>query len=462
MKDPWFPDYVAQWYDEFCTNEPYADLDQWRLNGTTLIDTWKPMLVKDPHSAAVRLDEFIRSGSYRDLSNHERRFHALTIASSVINEMGFRRVKRSGGSPWKMLRKHWQRNGNLLRDIPGYLLPREPPLEYPWSWNYSPQGHSVESYFRDVVRWDPSKHLNYTIRVSVLPVNTVPVPSLDGPLRIAVVPLVESIKDFHLDIDDDNPDFARFSMSLKSPEVIGVAALKALDSCAEQKCDIVVFPELCLTPQIQESLGERLRTLGKYPWLVVAGSARTPVPGDSGTAHYNQAVVFGSQGKQLLSHHKLHRYSMDYEQQDRYGVLEALKEVNRTEDMEVKPYEIEVIETPIGRLAILICEDLVVETMVDPLVIKLGLDWLLVPVLDGCQTGTRWPAKFGLKYADRGACVVVATSLSLVQQHMLSMRAAPLLPGVGLVVVPGLIKDRVKILESSRHDEPAFWDLPQP
>jgi hypothetical protein len=101
-----------------------------------------------------------------------------------------------------------------------------------------------------------------------------------------------------------------------------------------------------------------------------------------------------------------------------------------------------------------------VEDFVKPLVVKFGLDWLFVPVLDGCQMKHRWTAKFGGKYADYGACVVVATSLSLAQEHLVSLGAASGPPGVGTVVIPALWPDPVKILKSDKHDTPEHIDLP--
>jgi predicted amidohydrolase len=454
MTTPWLPDYIAQWYDDFVEGQPYADVDRWRFQGESLIETWKPLLIANPHSEAAKLDKIIHKGRF--LSENERRFQALRVASSVFHEMGFRFIKQFGGKEWDEIRTHWWRTGNLLLKKSGHLLPKEA-LPYTWSWNLFPPPHSVESYFRDFVRWRPSDHPKHTIRVTVLPEHSTP-ELAGGPLRVAVIPLVESMTAFHIEVNPD-PTYPIFSMSLNDPDALGLAALKALERSAAANCDIVVFPELCLTPHIQELLRERLTILGDRPWLVVAGSARTPAGRATG-GHFNQALVF-NKGRLVLSHHKQYRYSMDIGQQERYGLLDALGgEVNRTEDMEVEPFEIEVLDMPAGRLAILICEDLSIEDVVEPLVVKLGLDWLFVPVLDGCQMRTRWPARFGVKYAEKGACVVVATSLSLVQQHLLSMSAPRPGPGVGLVVVPTSSGPKVEVIESTEHDRPSYVVLP--
>lgn len=122
MTDPWFPDFIAQWYDDFCDAEPYGELDRWRLRGQAIIETWKSKLIGNPHSAAARLDGFVERGKF--LSKDERRFHALRVASNVFHDMGFRLIKQFGGKEWDQLRRHWWSTGNLLLNKKGHLLPR--------------------------------------------------------------------------------------------------------------------------------------------------------------------------------------------------------------------------------------------------------------------------------------------------------------------------------------------------
>lgn len=457
MVDPWFPDYIARWYDEFCADFPHRELDRWEGGGGPIMHTWKPRLKKEPHLTAVKMDEFIHLDRY--LTKEERRFHALRVASTVFQEMGFRITRITGGGAWQSIRSHWEANGNLLRSVEGYLLPREP-RPFQWSWPFEPPLHTIEHYFENFVRWQPVDNPKLNVRVTVLPFTAVP--SLAGPLRIAIVPLVSSMGDFHVETDDTDPTYPRFRVKLASPDSIRVAAIKALESSADQGCDIVIFPELCLTPEIQSALQEGLRRRNKdHPWLVVAGSAHTPC-GGAPAAYHNQAIVFDSKGKRLLTHHKLHRYLLDVDQQERYGIHEVLGGVNRFEDMDFEPYEIEILDTPAGRLAVLICEDFSAVGFVETLIVKLGLDWLLVPVLDGYQAPHRWPARFARKYAERGVAVAVATSLSFAKQHLLGEAPSvslPPSPGVGLVLVPSSRGGLVEILKASEHDQPVIHEL---
>src|SRR4051812_43659362 len=129
MIDPWFPDFVAKWYDDFSDRLPYSELDRWEGVGGPIMNTWRQKLKKEPHLAALKMDEFIRCSSY--LTEAERRFHVLRVASTVFQEMGIRIEKINGGDIWESIRDHWEATGNLLRDAGGYLLPREP---RPFRW----------------------------------------------------------------------------------------------------------------------------------------------------------------------------------------------------------------------------------------------------------------------------------------------------------------------------------------
>lgn len=459
MSDPWFPDYVARWYDEFRVALPYPDsvIANWTRNSTATIRTYKERLIDQPHSTAVELDEFVKSGTSM-LSAPERRYHALLCAAEVFRSVGVRRVRLAGGEEWHLLRRHWQENGNLLSDdVKGYLLPMEP-RPHRWAWRYKPQRRTEEDYFKEFVRWRCEDSPNYTIKVSVIPETYVWSGWPNNRLRIGVVPLVGSVEDFDVRFWGEDVGTPCFSMSVKDSAAVRDDALRALEASAKDGCDIVVFPELCLTPEIQESLRERLVTLGDYPWLVIAGSARTPVDKGGVTAHYNQALAFDQSGKQKLAHHKQYQYSMTVGEQKRYGLLEAFGQLERMEDMEVEPFELEILDTDIGRIAVLICEDLSVTHVVERLVIKFGLNWLFVPVLDGCQKPDRWTAHFGRQYAKSGTCVVVATSLSLARQD-LSSAGTPGPPGVGTVVIPQKRGSPVTILASDEHDKPVYVDF---
>ncbi len=452
MSPPWLPDFIARWYDDFRLGFPFDELDDWEACSNKALNYYRQRLCQDPNTAALELDNFIQTGNYQTLE--ERRFRALRLASDVFHEMGFRNRRIAGGEGWAFLRTHWLRNGNLLRDGDGLLLPREH-YPYDWSWNIDPSAHTPEGCFDGFARWSPHDNPNLKLRSSVLTFTSVP--GIDKTLRIAVVPLIDSMTDLQFIPDDSNPNSPKFRVT--PLPTVEASALLALERSADAECDIVLFPELCLTPAAQGAIGKQLlRQARTRPWLVVAGSAATPVGGGS-TGHHNRSLVFDNQGRIVLSHHKMHRFTMDVPQQDRYSICGALGGVDRIEDMQITPIEMEILDTHAGRLAVLICEDLSVPTFVEPLIAKLGLDWLLVPVLDGCQRPGRWTERYGNRYAGMGAAVVVATSLSMARQHLESQGITGN-PGIGLIVVPTRNGPTANTIACVSHDQPTYFDLP--
>jgi predicted amidohydrolase len=468
----WFPDIVARWYDEYSAGAHDQD-DYWR-GSPTIVSSWLNDFIADPHRAASRLDSWVARA--HPGKEQERRYRALQVASAAIAEVGFQIEARNDAKAWRSLQHHRLSSGNLLRHVQGLLLPVEKKV-YPWFWRSNPLLHayrSHRSHFDSFVRWDPSRHPEFAglkIRVTVLPRSLVPCESLERQLKVAIVPLVPSTADFEWH-PTETAGRPSFRVSLRDPGPIITAALEALKKAAAASCDIVVFPELCLTPEAQKEIGAGLfANPKKYPWLVVAGSAPTPAPAQPGAFH-NRAIVFNGQGCDVLQHHKLHRYEISRREQDRYGLADVFDEIDRLEDIAVAPFELEVLDTAIGRIAVVICEDLSAVELLEPLVSELGLDWLLAPVLDGSQTRQRWTARLGERYAERGTALVVATSLGLVSQHCRfeaeKVPPNPIAPHVGLVVRPTLHGAQIDSLPPADgppplyHAEPVVIDLVTP
>jgi predicted amidohydrolase len=466
---PWFPDLVARWYDDFAASTPFGQADLWRRTGSVVdVDSWLADFIADPHRAAGKMDSWIAKASSQ--KEPERRYRALQVASAAIAEVGFQVDARNDAQSWKELQRHWRGTGNLLREAEGLLLPVEK-RPYPWVWRSNPLQHAYESHRADFgafARWMPSSHpglAGLKVRVVVLPRSMVPIESLERQLKVAVVPLVPSTSDFQWR-QTELDGIPAFRVALHDPGPIGEAALAALRRAADENCDVLVFPELCLTPAIQAAIGNGLfKNPKRYPWLVVAGSAPAPAPdapdGPDMDSLHNRAIVFDGKGQEVLRYHKLHRYEMSRREQDRYGIADVCEEINRLEDIEVAPFVLGVLDTPVGRMGVAICEDLSAVELLEPLVSGLGLDWLLAPVLDGAQTRDRWTARFGRRYAERGAALVVATSLSLVSRHcdFAAGGGRPMPPGVGLVVRPTLFKSRLNVLSSDHHAQPAVINL---
>ncbi len=466
IKDPWLPDFVARWYDELLSalrldkDVHYEDISKWTRDHYYAKITYYKLLLEKPNSEAHRLYNYVENSDRG--TKVERCLYALMVVNDLFCYVGFR-IPRHPSPEWKQIRDFWVDHGNLLRSSVGYLVPREA-CTCSWGWPLYTPDHELDCYFDYFRRWSPDDTWKYKVEIKVLPASKVSLfPQLQDRLRIAVVPLVSSIKDMNVkSIKDSVPP--SYSVTLADPAAIQDAALRALQECAANECDVVVFPELTMTPEIQNALGRQRRKIAQLrPYLIVAGSAHTPAKIKGKKCFHNQSLIFDNEGNSVLKHHKLHKYTMSNREQDRYGFLDALGYLDCCEEMTEQPSSIEIIDTILGRIAVLICEDLSVHKFVERLIEKFAIDLLLVPVLDGMQDNNRWTARYGKRYAEIGAGVVVATSLSLVTQHLKHLKATgkattSAKPSVGLIVVPH--SGALRILESTKHDQPVFIDIP--
>jgi predicted amidohydrolase len=215
----------------------------------------------------------------------------------------------------------------------------------------------------------------------------------------------------------DVGSLSAFSVSLAHPSRTCHEAVKLLREAIARGADIVVFPELCMTTEGQSRLQEALRKLTtRRPFLVLGGTALTP-------EGRNEAVVLDGRGNVLFRQHKLFPYVMSASETERYGIEGDLYLTARRERITTTPRVLRILDTPLGRIGVLICEDLSVSRVFGPIAESLALDLLLVPVMDGAQRDERWTADRALYYArECSTAVVVATTRALVRRHIASER----------------------------------------
>jgi predicted amidohydrolase len=424
--DSWLPDFIARWYDELLPSLKDKSLRQ-RLDEPTVARRADAMRAQ-PNDEAARLNEWIDSANF--LTRPHRLYHALRAVSRALRRAGMIRPLEYRSSQWREVRMHWRATGNLLRHEAGLLLPQHH-IPFAWAPQRSYSYSEPQDHFDAFVRW----RADDVPRIATHVMHAIdPVDALELELRVAAVPLVADVTEFHWEPIDTTGDL-RFRVSLRDERAALDAALHALETAAADRCDVVVFPELCFTPEGQKALGNAIAGVssrhGGYPWLVVAGTAHTPLGfGD----FHNRAVMFDSSGREILHYNKMHAYRMSAREQTRYALSDVFNQVDRTEDIS-EGVVVSLAETPIGRVGILICEDLSHTYVYTPVVQRLAIDWLLVPVLDGSQVNGRWTQTRAQTYADLGAGVLVVTSQSIVRAHCASVPALP--QSVGLLVRPG-------------------------
>ena len=119
--------------------------------------------------------------------------------------------------------------------------------------------------------------------------------------------------------------------------------LEALNMARDQQVTLLLLPELCVTPKIQQAIQDALQRHGVdgHPLLTLFGGCHRP--SGSGDLDLNEAILLGADGSEL------HRYS----KQAAFTNM-GMKLAERLDVGDI----LSVLESPLGNLVPLICLDL--------------------------------------------------------------------------------------------------------
>ena len=168
-----------------------------------------------------------------------------------------------------------------------------------------------------------------------------------------------------LDLDQEGPG-TFLVREIVDPEARWSTISSALDAAARLRADIVVLPELTVSPGLRLRVADWLEDHRHHPFsLVVPGSFHER----RGSKTYNRAEMLGAFGGVVLWHHKLTRFG-DKDMSE--GIVSG--------------DSIELLNTPVGLVAMPICRDFCDEDAFFSLLWQeLAPDWILVPAM-GEQT----------------------------------------------------------------------------
>ena len=430
---------------------------EWKTGNPDLVYDFASRLKKAPNQYVHVLDDWIENASIA-MPKDERRYRALQVSSQVLQDIKLHTLDYygEGENDWKDIHFHWIKNRNLLKSASGLLLPvRE--IEYVWASSRQPKPNTSERHFPSFIRWTEDSGL--TIQSTILPDTSTPIQSLRRQLKIAIVPLVSSVEDFIWEEINSN-NTMKFRVSLKNPEGIISDAKKSIQIAGKKRATLLYFQSYALHLTSEKELGPIIKEVAYksdgFPWLVVAGSAHTSLKG----VNKNRALIFDRDGNEIFHYNKLHPYEISVNEMERYGLPMALNGVPRAEDIDCGiPRFLPIVDTSIGRLAIIICEDLSKTDFVSKLVANLRLDWLIVPVLDGIQRKGKWTARYSQTHASDGTSVLVATSQSLVSAELSSKGDLSKNLGVGLFVKSFNARN-IKVLKAkASHNDPVIFTV---
>lgn len=236
-----------------------------------------------------------------------------------------------------------------------------------------------------------------------------------SPWKIGLVPLATEPDDLviatHNDKDGDWYDIDAGSLETRLDSEV--------QSLLQDGCHILAFPEMVLTPASEEHLKRVIRKYGPASdlCLVLAGSSRVE-PANTTSRPRNRCTVFDHRGRIILQQHKMARWNLTEDLCDRYGVQRPEKGQIRREHIEPGT-ELRVVERHgLGRLGVLICEDLGRSEPGQWLRQHMLLDLQFTPVLDSdlrsSDCSLRWATAAGRDASLLGGCrVIVANSMVL-------------------------------------------------
>jgi predicted amidohydrolase len=240
--------------------------------------------------------------------------------------------------------------------------------------------------------------------------------------KVGFAPLAESIDDIEI------KTFVKDGVHWYDVHAIGFGdrIARAVDELCEQKTNIIVFPEMTLNPGtrnvLRTVLGRRARNMAMRNepnslWCVVAGSSRRE-NGDN--APYNEAEILNHRGRSIGSQRKLSRWNLDVQKRERYGLHSpGLMDRDALHEFITPGAEVTVIETAgLGRIVVMICEDLSRSSPGRWIGQRMLLDWMFTPILDASIQSLGWVSKSATARVRTGRHrMVVANSVYLTHRQ---------------------------------------------
>ncbi|MCP4657728.1 MAG: hypothetical protein GY856_20160 [bacterium] len=238
-------------------------------------------------------------------------------------------------------------------------------------------------------------------------------------LRVALIPLAERAEDLVLEARRRGEScWLDVRPAAEREEGLAEKAAEALRLASKQGAQVAVLPELVVSAPVRRAIFETLEQLVNETQglprlqLVVAGSGLSEERHPESGMPYNECIVFGREGRELWRQRKLNHYSVPGAVLESCGVEVPETEAGYRERFHAGRV-LQVRDSALGRMAVLICQDLYEFEPGERLLDQLRPDWVFCPVLDGEIRVGRWTHQRANPIADRhGVSTVVVNSLS--------------------------------------------------
>jgi predicted amidohydrolase len=357
-----------------------------------------------------RLDELTLE--FLGLAGASERFAALQGIDSALDRLS----PFSGGTTGDgaalapMLARYTERGCLNTTDIEGAVLFR---CTFPGR----PVGLPKKDEFFGLIRVSAEtwRRVNFARVPPLLDLEVTGSARLDNLMTVCCAPLVESYDD--LEIESTWRRWPAYRITPRTGPIaprIGPIAL-AFES---KEAAIAVLPESTLNPELLDAWRDCLRAheteLDQLTWVLVGSG-----PDGESNPPVNRAVLIHRSGEVLIEQDKMYDFTLTAKQIRRWhvpgldlpGLSRFPKLVSRSEDIQCGS-KLEIRESSLGRIAIMICEDLTRSALAE-VVRQVGVSHIFVPVFSTEPPGSWAEFKSGDRVVEVGAWVVVATSLAV-------------------------------------------------
>lgn len=356
-----------------------------------------------------------------------------------------------------------------------------------------PKGHLVSTKPR--TNFDEESGADLAHQFSYL--SFVPAPSAGQTIRPIVVPpsklsvdarSVNSVGMAPIAEDRDDLAFA-VSTRLSHPYLDAIPPVSSLSSricdtteaMIDEGAGLIVLPELVTSVSAVTHLADTLRTKARAPTcLIVAGTGPSAANSPTNGRPYNEAVIMTASGEELYRQRKLNPFNMAADRMGHCQIDRAAgyEDRNHLEDCAMGTELVICDIIGLGRVIVLICEDIEQENPGGSVCARTFPDWIVTPILDVKLEFGRWTHRRAIEIARKTLSRVVVScsaTLTVRKEGYGTLEAAPVgAIATGLcfdgmeklkgrfITVGGTAAGRFDVVEWSAASWVAPWILPVP
>jgi len=239
-------------------------------------------------------------------------------------------------------------------------------------------------------------------------------------VRVACIPMLDSCTDFAFETGSRNRR-AVFRMRPRHTRVLTGRIDYLVRELDRSGADVALLPESSLSPRLLKLWQRTLSNIKPGPsrlkWILAGsgplGGSEGEGPRSASDPPLNRAVVLErNSGRVILSHNKTKPFSFSARQLKEWGLVRYLGTGKRTEDLWAGDKVTIAESSRMGRIGLIICEDLARPLDVGLHLKEFAVSHLFVPIFSKPIENHGWEERAaGVYVFDIGAWVIVTNSL---------------------------------------------------